>query len=386
MRPHHVMAQRDIIVIGASAGGLQALTTLVKRLPGSLNATLFVVVHMSRAAGGVLPDILSRASALPVTYARDHEGFRKGHIYLARPDFHLLVTRRHIRVVHGPKENGFRPAIDPLFRSAAKALGPRVVGVVLSGALSDGTYGLNLIKQGGGVSVVQAPDDALVASMPLSAIRQVEVDHILPAADIAALILHLSTEHAGQQGGDLMARKKKEIDPQSTEGTRVAEMQQHYGPASALTCPDCGGALWEIQDGQVLRYQCHVGHQYSPDSLDSEQREAVDSALWSAVRVLEEHSELKMRMARRTLTEGMTAVSEGFEESAQDAHNQAQRIRAVLFGSGNGDPVGTGAAGGGDRTRQSAREPRDKSARTTRARTSAARPRAGKTRLRKPQS
>ena len=179
-----------------------------------------------------------------------------------------------------------------------------------------------------------------------------------------------------------MARKKTEIEPQSREGTQVSDMEQQYGGASALTCPDCGGALWEIQDGQVLRYQCHVGHQYSPNSLDAEQREAVDGALWSAVRVLEEHSELRMRMARRALTDGMVAVSEGFEESAQDAHNQAQRIRAVLFASANGDPVATATGG---RTQHSGRGPRAKAARATRARTSGRRTRPGKRRPRKPQ-
>jgi two-component system chemotaxis response regulator CheB len=331
--PHH----HDIVVIGASAGGLPALIELLKPLPGNLPACLLVVMHTASNGLGVLPEILARATTLPVAFARTGDPLEPGHVYVARPDCHLIVTATGLRVVHGPRENGFRPAIDPLFRTAARELRSRVIGVVLSGSLSDGTYGLSMIKHYGGVAVVQHPDDAIISSMPLNAMNYVDVDHVLPARDIGRTIERLTSVDAEHEGGLEMPRRKNELEPQlRSEATEVAEMQELFGPPSALTCPDCGGALWEIQEGRVLRYQCHVGHQYAPENLEDGQREIIDGALWSAVRVLEEHAALKMRMADRAAAGGMTAVSEGFAEGARDAHEQAQRIRSVLFDTGNG--------------------------------------------------
>jgi two-component system chemotaxis response regulator CheB len=324
------MPQRDIVVIGASAGGLEALRTIVKGLPVSLRASVLVVMHTTPGGAGLLPEILSRVSSVPVAYADTGEALRHGQVYLARPDHHLLVTPHGIRVGHGPRENGFRPAIDPLFRTAARAFGPRVVGVVLSGALSDGTYGLSMIKQYGGAAIVQDPDDAVIASMPLKAMQMVDVDQVLPAEKIAGAIVQLTTNEISQRR--VAMSRSDTLEPQlAARDMPVSEMEEMFGPASALTCPDCGGALWEVRDDQVIRYQCHVGHQYGPESLEAGQREEIDSALWSAVRVLEEHAELKSRMARRAGESGLVTVAGGFAEGAQDARHQAQQIRALLL-------------------------------------------------------
>jgi two-component system, chemotaxis family, protein-glutamate methylesterase/glutaminase len=328
--PHH-----DVIVIGGSAGSLKPLTTIVQGLPVGLKASVLVVMHTRAAADGFLPDILGRITPLAVTFAKHAQRFDHGHIYIAQPDRHLILTGGELRLVHGPRENGFRPAIDPLFRTAARELGPRVVGVILSGALSDGAYGLSLIKQHGGVAVVQDPDEANVDSMPRNALSAVDADYILPAAQIAATVTRLIEKRPakGRANGELrMPRSNGELEPQMpSEHTKVSEMEDRFGAPSPLTCPDCGGALWEVQEGSIVRYQCHTGHQFAPDVLDGEQRDAVDSALWSAVRVLEEHSELKKRMAKRASDNGMTALSAGFAEGARDAHSQAQRIRSLLF-------------------------------------------------------
>jgi two-component system chemotaxis response regulator CheB len=337
------MPRRDIVVIGASAGGLPPLTTIIEGLPADFQACVLVVVHTRAGTNGVLPSILSRVSSLPVTFATDGDMLRRGHVYVARPDFQLIVTPRAVRVLRGPRENGFRPAVDPLFRTAARAFGARVIGIVLSGALDDGTYGLSVIKQGGGTAIAQDPDEADISSMPLSAIRHVDVDYVLRAGNIAPLLVQLTSEEAA--GGQAMAQRK-ELEPQlPAEATEVASMREMYGEPSALTCPECGGALWEIEDGRVVRYQCHTGHQFAPDSLQSEQRDGVDVALWNAVRVLEEHAELKMRMARRARDGGLTNVSAGFEEGARDAHQQAQQIRSVLF---SGGAAGNGGVNGNE--------------------------------------
>jgi two-component system chemotaxis response regulator CheB len=337
------MAHQDVIVIGASAGGLQALSAVLGSLPDTLPACVLVVIHSSATGSGMLPEILGRATALPVAFGRDRDPVEPGRIYVARPDCHLLVTADGLHVVRGPRENGFRPAVDPLFRTAARAFGPRVIGVILSGALGDGTYGLSVIKHHGGTAIVQDPDDAIISSMPLNAIRSVEVDHVLPARDIGGTIEHLTRIVDEREGVGEMPRRKDDLEPQlQSEETEVAEMQELFGPPSALTCPDCGGALWEVQEGRVLRYQCHVGHQYAPDNLEESQRDAIDGALWSAVRALEEHAALKMRMADRAAGGGLSKVSEGFAAGAREAHEQAQLIRTLLFSSGNGGNGGTG--------------------------------------------
>ena len=323
-----------VVVIGASAGGLDPLIAIVTELPRSLQACVLVVMHTSSNGTGVLPQILARASSLPVAFAEDGDELRPGHIYVARPDYHVIVdSGTLLAVVHGPRENGFRPAIDPLFRTAARQLGPRVIGVILSGALSDGTYGLSMIKHYGGVAIVQDPEEAVVRSMPQSALKYVDVDLVLPAAKIAASIERLVEPGGERKGGWEMARAK-DVEPQlQSQSTEVADMTSLFGPPSGLTCPDCGGALWEIEERRVLRYQCHVGHQYAPENLEAGQRDVIDGALWSAVRVLEEHAELKQRLADRAATGGLNVVSEGFAEGAREAREQADRIRSVLLSS-----------------------------------------------------
>jgi two-component system chemotaxis response regulator CheB len=369
------MSHHDVVVIGASAGGLQALSAVLRPLPESLGACVLVVMHAAPDGSGVLPEILARSTSLPVAFARNGDPLEPGRVYVARPDWHLIVTPGGLGVIHGPRENGFRPAIDPLFRTAARELGPRVIGVILSGALADGTYGLSVVKHHGGIAIVQDPDDAIIGSMPLNAIKYVEVDHVLPARDIGAVIDQLTSVNEARQGEVEMPRRKDELEPQLlSEETEVAEMQERFGPPSALTCPECGGALWEVQEGRVVRYQCHVGHQYAADNLEEGQRDLIDGALWSAVRVLEEHAALKLRMAERAAAGGLMTVSQGFAEGARAAHEQAQRIRTVLFdiggdgSDGNGDsgtkPAGQAAARGTSRARaRKDRSPRRRSRR-----------------------
>lgn len=332
------MSNLKLVVVGASAGGLEALINLITELPEHLPAAVIVVIHTRSDSTSYLPQILARRSALPVEFAQHNAAIVPGRIYVSPPDFHVLVTSDdQICLSRGPKENGFRPAIDPLFRSASRARTDAVIGVVLSGGLDDGTYGLQTIKDAGGVTMVQDPDEAIVAGMPQSAIRHVKPDYVLAASAIGQLIAELSgTSVAGEPA---MARST-DLEPQDPgDTTEVVDMQEIFGPPTGLTCPDCGGALWEIKDGQLYRYRCHVGHQYSPEGLDGEQHEAVEGALWSAVRVLEEHAELRRRMALRATHAGLANVSRGFETSARDSQRQAAEIRALLFTRSTPEPV-----------------------------------------------
>lgn len=324
--PHH-----DVIVIGGSAGALQVLTEIIEGLPSSFPASVLIVIHTGIESDGILPQILERTSNVPVAFASAGQAVTRGRIYVAPPDMHLIITESRLALVHGPRENGFRPAVDPLFRTAAREFGPRVIGVILSGGLSDGTFGLHLIKDHGGVAIVQDPDDALIDSMPRAAMNAVEVDYVLPAKEIAPTLERLCTTSSAR-GASAMVRQKKELEPQlASQDTEVSEMEEHFGDPAPFTCPDCGGTLWEIKDGRAVRYQCHVGHQYAPDGLETSQREAIDRAMWSAVRALEEHAELKSRLAKRAEAGGMAAVADGFEEGARVAHRRAQEIRSVLF-------------------------------------------------------
>jgi two-component system, chemotaxis family, protein-glutamate methylesterase/glutaminase len=345
------MPQLKLVVIGASAGGLEALLQIISRLPNSLSVPILIVVHTRTEGDSVLPQILGRVSRVPVCFATDRAAITPGHIYIAPPDFHLLVTPLGIRLNRGPRENGFRPAIDPLFRSAARVYRSGTMGIILSGALDDGSYGLKVLKDSGGVAVVQDPDEAPFPSMPANAIRVVDVDHVMPAAQIPAVITKLSELSPKKESS--MARKiqpttdgprrggtGREPEPQNVaDETEVQDMQETFGPPSGLTCPDCGGALWEIHDGALARYRCHVGHQFSIEGLDGEQQDAVESALWSAVRVLEEHADLRHRMARRAEASGMQTVSEAFTKSARDSHRQAHTIRGLLFGRDEPSPM-----------------------------------------------
>lgn len=326
------MPGRDIIVIGASAGGLQALEDLVEGLPEDLPASLFIVVHTSPTANGMLPQILTRRSRLPVEFAIDQMRIRPGHVYVGRPDHHMLITPGRIHLTRGPKENGFRPAVDPLFRTAARIYGPRVVGVVLSGGLNDGTAGLSIIKQRGGIAIVQDPGDASFPSMPLSAVQNVEIDRILAAADIPAALDELARTPISQEVA-AMAKPRRDDDPDvAEEGTASLVNNDRPYPPSPFTCPECGGALWEVSsEGRLLRYRCHVGHGYTGEALEAEQAQEVESALWTALRSLEESAAIRRRLAEQAQSANLPLVEQSYRLAADEMEDRAAAIRKILI-------------------------------------------------------
>ncbi|MBA3548647.1 MAG: chemotaxis protein CheB [Nannocystis sp.] len=325
MSPKAYTAPRDLIVIGASAGGLAVLCELVSGLPRGFPAALFVVIHTSADNPGVLPQILARAGSLPVAFARDGERIERGRIYVASPDHHLLVERGFVRVTRGPKENGFRPAVDPLFRTAARSYGPRVIGLVLSGALNDGTHGLAQIAESGGIALAQDPEEALIPSMPLSAIQNVEVRRVLRTAEMAGVL----ADFVREQVEDPHA-----ADPQVPDTAEVGNSLQVHTPSgktSGYTCPDCGGALWELAEhGQLLRFHCHVGHAFTAEVLAAKQESNLEVAMWSALRALEEHIALSRRMADRAEDKGYSPLASRYRRDADEDTRRAALIRNVL--------------------------------------------------------
>jgi two-component system, chemotaxis family, protein-glutamate methylesterase/glutaminase len=318
---------RDVVVVGASAGGVEALRALAGGLPPDYPGAVLMVLHVPREGPTALPAIISRSGPLPAALAVDGEDLRGGRIYVAPNDHHLLVVDGRVRLTRGPTENGHRPAIDPLFRSVARAYGDRVIGVVLSGARDDGAAGLALIAAQGGTTIVQDPADALYPSMPRAAIEHVRPDHIVPAAKLGDLIGEITASPLARSSpppDDLLLDAEvamSNLAPVTTED--FAASPAGYG------CPSCGGSLFEIPASPLPRYRCRVGHAWSPDSLLDEQAVALEGALWMALRALEEKSALSRRMADDRLGR-RSATGLRFRDIADEAESAGATIRDLI--------------------------------------------------------
>lgn len=332
------MALKNIIVIGASTGGFEALRRLVEGLPSDLKASIFIVWHMSPDVQGILPKVLDNLGGLPVTQALDQETIEVGHIYVAAPDRHLLLEDDHIRVTNGPKENRFRPAVDPLFRSAAFIYGPRVVGIVLTGGLDDGASGLLTIKQLGGTTVVQDPSDAEAPSMPESAIRQVKIDYKVTLREMPDLITRLVSETAGDARVSWSEDERHLLEMEIAVAMQEEDLERKnigYGELSPFTCPECRGVLSYIRQGSLLRYRCHTGHAYSVDGLLSGLTETAENALWSAIRALKESVLLLNHMGDHLAEENQPRLAALYFNKAKEAEARMHRVWQVVSGQEN---------------------------------------------------
>jgi two-component system chemotaxis response regulator CheB len=322
------MAGRDIVVVGGSAGSIEVLAEFVRGLPQDFPGSIFVVVHFPGSVTSTLPRILSRSGPLTARHPRDAEPIEPGRIYVAPPDCHLHVSDSQVRLTHGPKENGHRPALDPLFRTAALSYGPRVVGIVLSGNLNDGTAGLLRIKQRGGLAIVQDPETALYQGMPRSAIEHVAVDHVLPVQEISALVAKVAVRPA--ESLEVIGMSEEPILDTKADEIARSDRQRQPGLPSTMSCPECHGVLWEVNDEELVQFRCRVGHAYSAEALLVHQSEQLESALWTGLRALEEHSALARRLAARAETRGHRYSASTFTEQAMDAEQHASVIRNVL--------------------------------------------------------
>jgi two-component system chemotaxis response regulator CheB len=323
------MAKKDIVVVGASAGGMQALEKLVAGLPADLPAAVFVVWHLAPGARSVLPAVLDRAGPLSAAFPEDGDPIRPGRIYVAPNDHHLLLERGYMRVTKGPKENRFRPAVDPLFRSAAYIYGPRAIGVVLSGSLDDGTAGLWAIKLRGGTAVVQDPQDALHRSMPLNALDNVKVDYTLPVADMGALLARLAGEEAAPEplvAAEERDKMEAEVKIAREVDSRIENILQ-YGQLSPFTCPECHGVLTMFREGNILRFRCHTGHAVSSATLLESNTEQVEQRLMDAMRALDEIIMLLNKLGEEYAQQGNTTAAEQAFNRARDAYERSRPIR-----------------------------------------------------------
>jgi two-component system, chemotaxis family, protein-glutamate methylesterase/glutaminase len=320
-----------IVVIGASAGGVEALMELVGRLPAHLDAAVFIVLHIPPYQQSQLAPILSRVSSLPVHDAEDGAPIRAGTIRVGVADMHLVLEPDCMRLTRGPREGRVRPSVDVLFRSAALAFGTGVVGAVLSGSLDDGTAGLWAIKDRGGLALVQHPDTAVHRAMPESAIEHVDVDHVVPLPAMADLLVDLIAQ-AQPPPPDAPATERLRIENVIAEaGNGLKAGVMDIGKVSKYTCPDCHGVLVQIEEGRIVRFRCHTGHGFSMQTLLIEVDRAIDDGLWDTVRAVEERIMLLKQAADIADAGGNAEAARRLRHKAGETERRLQPLREVAL-------------------------------------------------------
>ena len=315
-----------VVVIGTSSGGNEALEALVASLPAEFSGGVVIVRHLApEASAAYLVRRLKKYTSLTCVEAKDGEPLQAGYIYLAPADRHTLVDENKLWVIRGARENRWRPAVDPLFRSAAVAHRNKAIGVILSGYLDDGTAGLLAIKRCGGICIVQDPDDATYPDMPRNALASVSADYKLPVNQIGKLLGELMVAEVSEAAPDIPKDifTEERIAKRSIMETEVVEQ---LGERSVLTCPDCGGVLWEVDEGGCTRLRCHTGHSYTLSSLLSGQSAELEETIWRAMRMFEERRNLLKKMAS---TMGKV-VSQSMVERAKQDQVHIERLRSLL--------------------------------------------------------
>lgn len=327
------MTKRDIVVVGASAGGVTALAKFVKSLPKDFGGSIFVVLHVPPYSPSNLPAILSRAGLLNAIHPKDGEQIESGQIYVAPPDYHMLLEGTRVLVKKGPEENRFRPSIDALFRSAAYVYGPRVIGIVLSGLLNDGTSGLWSIKRLGGLTIIQEPEDAEYPSMPMNVLKYVDVDHSVPASEMGSLLEKLTTEKAFKKPKvskrEMLLLKMEVIISKQDNAFAMGIM--NAGELTPFTCPECHGVLVRLIQGKFIRFRCHTGHAYTASSLLADLSKAVEETLWQAMRGLEETTLLLTQIGEHFKAQGSPDAAAIFIGKADMTTERARVIHDSVF-------------------------------------------------------
>ncbi|MCP2042327.1 chemotaxis protein CheB [Pontibacter sp. HSC-36F09] len=339
-----------IIVIGTSAGGMQALTMLLSRLPEDLPASILIVQHLSPDSSATfLVDRLNRYTELVCKVAEHELEFEPGTVYFSPPDKHLLVKGNKMLVVKGPRENQFRPAIDPLFRSAAAHHGGNAVGIILTGFMSDGVIGMECIKRSGGTTIVQHPNDAEFPALPENVLKKVDLDYVVPLSEMSEILEELTRQPA-QQSLTIPADIRQEAliaerIMTNTTHTSIEELEK-AGARSAYSCPDCGGGLWEMsQEGTMKRYRCHSGHAYSQDSLLLGMSNSLEETLWVALRTLEERRNILLNMSQGETVKGNHRWATMQEKRVEEMKVHIERLKELLSKSSAADSEHMGELG-----------------------------------------
>ena len=323
------MPHRDTIVIGASAGGVDALIRLAPLLPADLAAAVFVVVHLSPHSNSHLAERLSAAGPLPAMAAADGDLIKPSRIYVGVPDRHLMIEGNRVRLTRGPRESHTRPSIDVLFRSAAFHRGPRTIGVVLTGMLDDGTAGLWAIKDRGGIAITQSPQEAAYASMPETAARHVAVDYVVTLERLPAILQKLTTQEISVEGA--MPDRKLDIEDQIAREGNGGRDVRSLGPPSFYTCPECHGSMIAIEEGSIKRFRCHTGHGFTAAALAERGLDEIEKTLYSALAQLEEHKSVLRELEQAARRAADHQAAERHAAEARETSRTAQRLRELTM-------------------------------------------------------
>lgn len=319
-----------VVTIGASAGGLNAITELISNLPTEIDAAILIVLHLSKVGlGEFLIHRLQKYTSYTCKMAADEEQIESNYIYVARPDEHLLVKDGKVVIGQGPAENRWRPSVDVLFRSAAASYGNRVIGIILTGFLNDGTSGMSAIKRSGGYCIVQDPNQAEYPDMPLSVLEHLEVDYCVPLekmGETVKTIIGLNAPKSNSAPEDVL----KEAEIAEKVVTRMEKLEE-IGPHSTYACPDCGGGLHYVSNDPITRYRCHVGHSYTESSLLVKQSESLEATLWVALRMMEERRSLLARISEDETNKGWTRIGLANKQRVADLEKHIEKLKEILF-------------------------------------------------------
>lgn len=327
---------RFFIVIGASAGGLDAVCELVSQLKPDMDAAVLVVLHLSRKGiSDFLAHKIQQSTLLPCVVAVDGGLIHRGHIYVAPPNYHLLLKDGRTMLGHGPTENRWRPSIDVLFRSAAANYDGRIIGIVLTGLLDDGTSGMQAIKKCGGTCMVQDPNEAEYPDMPISVLNSMDVDYCVSLIEMGSILEKLTNR---QEIPAVEIPEEIKVEAQIAERVSVGiDVVSTLGEHSIYSCPACGGGLWTVKDGKADRYRCHIGHSFSERDLDIKQAEEVEATLWVAVRMMEERRNLLQKMENDTRNRGFSRIASDHQNKREELQVHIDKLKDVLFTVQNND-------------------------------------------------
>ena len=323
-----------IVVIGTSAGGFFALAELISQLKQETDAAYFVVMHLANhGIGGYLVSQMQKYTSLYCTEVEESCEIKKGTIYFAQPNKHLIVKNKVVKLGCGPQENRWRPSIDVLFRSAAAAFDGYTIGIILTGLLDDGTSGMSAIKRCGGTSIVQDPNEAEYPDMPLSVMKEIEVDYCVPLAEMGGIISEIiSSKNVVKT--IIPADIVKEVEIAESGAGNISELEE-LGDKTVFSCPDCGGVLFEMKNGQPTRYKCHTGHTYSLNNLLIKKNKSMEGSLWVALRTLEERKKLLSQLADKNIKRGFHRTASDYSEKIQQLESHVSNLKEILFATQN---------------------------------------------------
>lgn len=327
------------MVVGASAGGFQAVADLMSHMPPGLDTAFFVVVHLSsKSVGAVLVQFIQKHTFYRCSLAVNNEHIKKGHVYVAPPDYHLIIKNGYMRIMQGPHENRWRPSIDVLFRSAAAAYDSHTIGIILSGLLDDGTSGMSAIKRSGGICIVQEPHDAEFDDMPNNVLNNVDVDHSIPVSEMGYVLDDIFSKPFLNKELRQVPDDVK-IESEITERMNISMNElDKIGIRSNYSCPDCGGALWEMTGDAVPRYRCYTGHTFTGKVLLEKQAEGLEESIWVSIRMLEERRNLLRRMAKKQSGSSVTGSELDMNERADELRKHIERMKSLLVSIAKGNP------------------------------------------------